>query len=227
MKVLVVEDDSVINSFLCRGLKESGFLVESVQDGQSALDCLEMIPQINLIILDIMLPKKSGLEVLKEIRGRGNSTPVLILSAKRSIPEKVQGLQDGADDYMEKPFSFTELLARVQVLLRRGQPAKQEVTQLTYFEVSLDLISRKVTRNGTTVELQTKEFGLLEYFMRNPGRVLTKTMILENVYGYNFDTQTNVVDVLVFRLRNKLDKDFDHKFIHTIRGLGYVFKNEP
>lgn len=224
VKILIVEDDSVINAFISRGLKESGYLTESVYDGQSALDYLENSSPPDLIILDVMLPKISGLDVLKAIRDKGALTPILILSAKRSVQEKVQGLQDGADDYMEKPFSFSELLARVQVLLRRSHPANQAVNQLSQFGIKLDLITRKVIREEKMIELQTKEFALLEYFLRNPERVLTKTMILENVYGYNFDTQTNVVDVLVFRLRNKIDKAFEEKVIHTIRGLGYVLK---
>lgn len=224
VKILIVEDDPVINSFLTRGLKESGYLTESVHDGQLALDFLETSPAVDLIILDIMLPKISGLDVLKTIREKRILTPVLILSAKRSVQEKVQGLQGGADDYMEKPFSFSELLARVQVLLRRNQPLKPPAVQLSSFGITLDLISRNVIREGKVIELQAKEFSLLEYFLRNPERVLTKTMILENVYGYNFDTQTNVVDVLVFRLRNKIDKEFEVKLIHTIRGLGYALK---
>ena len=227
MKVLIVEDDKKINSFINKGLKESGFLAESVYDGEAALDYITTDSSLDLIILDIMLPKLSGLELLKRIRSVGNSIPVIILSAKRSVNEKVEGLQDGADDYMEKPFSFSELLARIQVLLRRGHPQKAAPTTLTHFGISLDLISRKVTREGRVIDLQAKEFSLLEYFLRNPERVLTKTMILENVYGYNFDTQTNIVDVLVCRLRNKIDKGFSSKTIFTLRGLGYVLKEGP
>lgn len=227
MKILVVEDDLKINAFLVKGLKEAGFLVESVADGQEAIHFLDIDKSIDLVILDIMLPKKSGLEVLQYIRANHSELLVLVLSAKRSVAEKVEGFKLGADDYLEKPFSFSELLMRVYALLRRSKsgPATT-LTHLNFQDLSLDLLSRKVSREGQVIELQTKEFNLLEYFMRNPDRLLSKTMILENVYGYNFDTQTNVVDVLVCRLRNKIDKDFQVKLIHTIRGLGYVLRKD-
>lgn len=227
MKILVVEDDLKINAFLVKGLKEAGFLVESVYDGQEAIDFLSIDKGIDLVILDIMLPKKSGLEVLQYVRANHSDLLVLVLSAKRSVTEKIEGFKFGADDYLEKPFSFSELLMRVYALLRRSKNngiAAQ--THLNFENLSLDLLARKVSREGNVIELQTKEFNLLEYFMRNPDRLLSKTMILENVYGYNFDTQTNVVDVLVCRLRNKIDKGFDEKLIHTIRGLGYVLRKD-
>lgn len=224
MKILVVEDDPKISSFIQKGLKQSQYLVEEVANGRTALDHILIDKTIDLIVLDIMLPEMSGLEVLAEMRKAGINTPVLVLSAKRTVEEKVEGLQYGADDYMEKPFSFSELLARVQALLRRRMPESKVMTSLTCFDLSMNLLKREVHRQDKLIDLQAKEFSLLEYFMRNPGRVLTKTMILENIYGYNFDTQTNVVDVLVFRLRSKIDKDFEKKLLHTIRGVGYVLK---
>lgn len=226
MKILVVEDDAKIGNFICNGLKESGYISEYAQDGITAEEFILNDPSIDLIILDVMLPGKDGFSVLKEVRSQNIQTPVLILSAKRSVNEKIEGLQKGADDYLEKPFSFSELLARIQALLRRSKPQIQTETRLTHFGIVMDLVTRKVTRDDETLELQPKEFQLLEYFMRNPERAISKTMILEKIYGYNFDTQTNIVDVLVFRLRNKVDKDFAIKTIHTLRGIGYVFQNK-
>ena len=226
MKILIVEDDPKIKSFISKGLKESGFMTETALDGQQALDFIFLDKSIDLIVLDLMLPIKSGLEVLSEMRKAQINTPVLILSAKRTVDEKVEGLQHGADDYLVKPFAFSELLARIQVLLRRHQPARVMATHLENFGISMDMLKRETSRCGKVVDLQAKEYSLLEYFMRNPEKVISKTMILENVYNYNFDTQTNIVDVLVCRLRNKIDKDFEKKTIHTIRGVGYVFKED-
>jgi two-component system OmpR family response regulator len=225
MRILVVEDDLKIASFITKGLKESGYLADAVHNGVDALEYVSL-STYDLIILDMMLPKLGGLEVLQELRHKGNNIPVLVLSAKRSVEEKVEGLQHGADDYLVKPFAFSELLARVQVLIRRNQPSRGIATALSGHGVVLDLLKREVKRDGKVIELQAKEFSLLEYFLRNPDRVLTKTMILENVYSYNFDTQTNIVDVLVCRLRNKMDKDFESKIIQTIRGVGYVLKED-
>lgn len=225
MKILVVEDDAKIASFITKGLKESGYNSFHVDNGRDALETI-LSDSYDLVILDVMLPQMNGLEVLAELRKQNQSLPVLILSAKRSVEERVEGLQHGADDYLVKPFAFSELLARIQVLLRRHQPAKAMPTELNRFGIQLDLLKREVKRDGKTIELQAKEFSLMEYFLRNPERVLSKTMILENVYNYNFDTQTNIVDVLVCRLRNKIDKDFNKKTIHTIRGVGYVLKEE-
>lgn len=224
MKILVVEDDIRISSFIVKGLKESGLAATSVDNGKEALDHILNDPSINLVILDIMLPEMSGLEVLAKVRQADIKTPILILSAKRTVDEKVEGLQHGADDYLEKPFAFSELLARVQVLLRRQNNNIVAPTSLSHYGISMDLLKREVSREDKIIELQAKEFALLEYFLKNPDRVLSKTMILENVYNYNFDTQTNIVDVLVCRLRNKVDKDFVKKTIHTIRGIGYVLK---
>lgn len=225
MKILVVEDDKKINSFIAKGLEESGYLVESALDGSAALDFLRLDKSFDLMILDLMLPHTPGMEVLSTIRSEGNNIPVIILTAKRTVDDKITGLQAGADDYLEKPFSFMELLARIQAILRRNRPVAQ-VSSLNNFGIVMDLISRKVVREDQSIELQAKEFSLLEYFMKNPGKVITKTMILENVYGHTFDTQTNIVDVLVFRLRSKIDKDFPKKTIHTVRGVGYVFKED-
>jgi two-component system OmpR family response regulator len=225
MKILIVEDDPKISSFITKGLKEEGYQGEAVFDGVEALDHI-LNQSYDLVILDLMLPKLNGLEVLKEVRSKGLTLPILVLSAKRSVEEKVEGLQYGADDYLIKPFAFSELLARIQVLLRRNQPTKALPTTLSNHGITMDLLKREVKREGKVVELQAKEFSLLEYFLRNPERVLTKTMILENVYSYNFDTQTNIVDVLVCRLRNKVDKEFGKKNIQTIRGVGYVLKED-
>lgn len=226
MKILIVEDDLKISGFIKKGLKESGYQTTELANGREALEHLLYDNSYDMVILDLMLPGKSGLEVLAGIRSEGLQIPVLILSAKRSVEEKVEGLQYGADDYLVKPFAFSELLARIQVLLRRRQPQKALPTSFSHFGIKLDLLKREVIREGKSIDLQAKEFSLLEYFMKNPQRVLSKTMILENVYNYNFDTQTNIVDVLVCRLRNKLDKDFEKKTIHTIRGVGYVLKED-
>jgi two-component system OmpR family response regulator len=226
MKILVVEDDSKINDFVCKGLREAGFAVSGVHDGQEGLDAILVDQGLDLVILDLMLPGKDGLQVLREVRSAGKQLPIIVLSAKRSVDERVEGLGLGADDYLVKPFAFSELLARIQVLSRRHQPARPPVTHFSNFGIELDLLKREVHRDGQLIELQAKEFALLEYLSKNPERVISKTMILEHVYHYNFDTQTNIVDVLVCRLRNKIDKDFDKKTIHTIRGVGYVFKEE-
>lgn len=224
MKIILVEDDKKIASFIERGLKESGFTVVHFEEGISARDFVLDNPTWDLMILDLMLPGLDGLSLLDQIRAKGITIPVLILSAKRSVNDRVSGLEKGGDDYLTKPFAFSELLARVQVLLRRHAPQKAQATILSKYGIELDLVKRTVTREGQTIDLQAKEFTLLEYLMRHPERVLSKTLILEQVYGYNFDTQTNVVDVLVHRLRAKVDKDFEQKTIQTIRGVGYVFK---
>lgn len=226
MKILIVEDDTKISQFIQKGFKEAGMTAVAVDNGKDALEMIFDDRTLDLVILDLMLPKMSGLDVLTEIRKASLQIPVLILSAKRSVDEKVEGLQHGADDYLEKPFAFSELLARVQVLLRRNKPVKEVATNLNSCGIELNLLKREVRREGKVIDLQAKEFSLMEYLLKNPGRVLSKTMILENVYNYNFDTQTNIVDVLVCRLRNKVDKDFDKKTIHTIRGVGYVLKEE-
>jgi two-component system OmpR family response regulator len=222
MRVLVVEDDTKIAEFVMSGLKQAGFVVDHASDGEEGLH-LALHESYDAAVIDIMLPGLDGLSLIEEMRRKTINTPVLILSAKRTVDDRVKGLQSGGDDYLTKPFAFSELLARVQALIRRST-GSTGTTFLKAGELSIDLLSRRVVREGTEIELQPKEFSLLEYFMRNSGRVLSKTLILEHIYDYNFDPQTNVVDVLVCRLRNKIDKDFETKLIHTIRGVGYVLK---
>jgi two-component system OmpR family response regulator len=222
LRALLVEDDTTIAEFVGRGLREAGFAVEHAADGQSGLQ-LAAAGGHDVAIVDLMLPRLDGLSLIKEMRRRGITTPVLILSARHTVDDRVTGLEAGGDDYLVKPFAFTELLARVQALIRRstGAPAS---TQLTVGDLSLDLRSRRATRAGREIELRPREFSLLEYLMRNAGRVVSKTMILSHVWDYSFDPRTNVVDVLVHRVREKIDKGFDRKMIHTVRGIGYELR---
>lgn len=222
MRVLVVEDDKKIASFVMNGLRQAGFAVDHAGDGEEGVH-LAMHESYDAAVIDIMLPRLDGLSLIDEIRRSGVKTPVLILSARRTVDDRVKGLETGGDDYLTKPFAFSELLARVQALIRRSS-GSTGATYLKTGDLSMDLLTRRVVRSGVDIELQPKEFSLLEYFMRNEGRVVSKTLIMEHIYDYNFDPQTNVVDVLVCRLRNKLDKDFDIKMIQTIRGVGYVLK---
>lgn len=222
MRVLVVEDDKKIAAFVMNGLRQAGFAVDHASDGEEGLH-LALHESYDAAVIDIMLPKLDGLSLIDELRRSGVTTPVLILSARRTVDDRVKGLEAGGDDYLTKPFAFSELLARVQALIRRST-GSTAATYLKAGDLSLDLLTRRVVRAGEEIELQPKEFSLLEYFMRNEGRVVSKTLIMEHIYDYNFDPQTNVVDVLVCRLRNKLDKDFDNKMIQTIRGVGYVLK---
>jgi two-component system OmpR family response regulator len=222
MRILLVEDDLKIATFILKGLKEAGFAPDHATDGEEGL-YMALTEPYDTAIIDIMLPKLDGLTLIEELRHKKINTPVIILSAKRSIDDRVKGLQKGGDDYLTKPFSFSELLARVQALIRRASRTSEPAV-LSVGDLSMDLLTRDVARTGTRIELQPREFALLEYLMRNTGRVVSKTMILEHVWDYNFDPQTNVVDVLVCRLRNKVDRDFDVKMIHTIRGVGYVLK---
>jgi two-component system OmpR family response regulator len=222
MRILLVEDDLKIASFVLKGLKEAGFAVDHAVDGEDGLH-LALHEPYDAAVVDIMLPKLDGLSLIEKMRIQGVNTPVIILSAKRSVDDRVKGLQAGGDDYLTKPFSFAELLARVQGLIRRATRAS-EPSQLNAGDLSMNLFTREVRRGDENIDLQPREFTLLEYFMRNEGRVVSKTMILEHVWDYSFDPQTNVVDVLVCRLRNKVDRDFDKKMIHTIRGVGYVLK---
>lgn len=223
MRILVVEDDRKIASFVVNGLKQSGFAVDHCADGEEGLVLAQSTP-FDAAVVDIMLPKLDGLTLVQTLRRNNIQTPVLILSAKATVDDRVKGLQAGGDDYLVKPFAFSELLARLQALIRRATKAP-EPTRLTLGDLTLDLLTREVHRAGQKIELQAREFSLLEFLMRHPGRPVTKTMILEHVWDYSFDPQTNVVDVLVFRLRNKIDKDFPRKLLHTIRGVGYVLKN--
>lgn len=222
MRVLIVEDDSKIASFVVNGLKQSGFAVDHSPDGEQGLFLAQANPY-DAAVIDVMVPQLDGLSLVRQMRASKLKTPVIILSAKATVEDRVRGLQAGADDYLTKPFAFSELLARVQALIRRSTDAA-EPTRLTAGDLTLDLLSREVTRAGRKIELQAREFSLLEYLMRHAGRVVTKTMILEHIWDYSFDPQTNVVDVLVHRLRSKVDKDFPRKLIQTLRGVGYVLK---
>lgn len=224
MKVLIVEDDSAIAGFVKKGFEEAGFLTDVVSDGKEALS-VATSENFDLLIVDVMLPGLDGLSLVEELRKRGRQMPVVFLSAKRSIEERIEGLQRGGDDYLTKPFSFSELLARSLAILRRTKN-QTEFTALKYADLELDMLQRTVKRGGHLIELQQKEFVLLEYLVRNQGHVLSKTQILEKVWSYNFDPQTNVVDVLVCRLRNKLERDNSAKLIKTIRGVGYVLRND-
>jgi heavy metal response regulator len=222
VKALLVEDDASIAEFVVRGLREAGFAVDHEADGEAGLASAAQ-NGYDVAIVDVMLPKRDGLSLIEELRRRGVTTPVLILSAKRSVDDRVRGLQTGGDDYLTKPFAFAELLARIQALVRRATRAP-EPTTLSVEDIALDLLSRRVTRGGVAIDLRPREFTLLEYLMRNAGKVVSKTMILSHVWEYNFDPQTNVVDVLVSRLREKIDRRFEKKLLHTVRGVGYVLR---
>lgn len=222
MRVLVVEDDEKIAEFIKKGLEQWGYAVDLAHDGEEAEYLFSEFPY-DAAVVDIMLPKLDGLTLIERIRSKGIDIPVLILSARRSVDDRVEGLRRGGDDYLVKPFSFSELLARIQALIRRSTK-QTKPTGYSVGDLSVDLLNREVVRGNKKIELQPMEFKLLEYLLRNLNRIVTKTMILEHVWNYNFDPQTNVVDVLVHRLRNKIDKDFDIKLIHTIRGVGYVLR---
>lgn len=223
MRILVIEDDSKIASFITKGLEQAGFAVDHATDGEDGL-FMATNESYDAAVIDIMLPGRDGLSIIAAMRQAKLATPVIILSAKHSVEDRVRGLQTGSDDYLVKPFTFAELLARVQALIRRSSRVT-EPNRLTVGELSVDLITREAVRSGQTIELQPREFSLLEYLMRHSGRVVSKTMILEHIWNYHFDPQTNVVDVLVCRLRNKIDRDYEQKLIHTIRGVGYVIKD--
>ncbi len=230
MNTLIVEDDIEIAKNLIDGLTQNNFICTHVADGQLGFD-LALKNQFQLIITDIMLPGLDGLEMITRLRSEKIDTPVLILTAKRSLDERVLGLQSGGDDYLVKPFAFVELLARAKNLVKRYSPTlKTENTQTAhefkFCDLSINLLTREVYRNSKKIELQAKEFQLLDFFMRNPNIPLTKNQILEKIWGYNFDPQTNVVDVLVYRLRGKVDKDYAQTYIQTIKGIGYVLKTE-
>jgi two-component system, OmpR family, response regulator len=222
MRILLIEDDKTIAFFIMKGLKEAGFVVDYAIDGEDGLH-LALTEAYDAAIVDIMLPKVDGLTVVTEMRGQCKQTPVIVLSAKRSLDDRIKGLQAGSDDYLTKPFAFSELLARVQALIRRASGAA-ETTKFMVADLAMDLLTREVTRGISTIYLQPREFALLEYMMRNAGRVVSKTMIMEHVWDYNFDPQTKVVEARMSRLRDKIDKGFESKLIHTIRGAGYVLK---
>jgi len=222
VRALLVEDDATIAEFVVRGLREAGVVVDHAADGEAGLTAATTQPY-DVAIVDLMLPKRDGLSLIEELRRRGITTPVLILSARRSVDDRVRGLQTGGDDYLTKPFAFAELLARVQALVRRATRAPDPTT-LMVEDLTLDLLSRRVTRGGKPIDLRPREFALLEYLMRTVGKVVSKTMILSHVWEYNFDPQTNIVDVLVSRLREKIDRPFEKKLLHTVRGVGYVLR---
>ncbi len=223
MRILVVEDDSKIGDFLKKGLQEAGYAVDLARDGEKGLDLFSTQPY-DAAVVDLMLPKLDGLSMIETIRRQGNTTPILILSAKRTVDDRICGLQHGGDDYLVKPFSFGELLARIQALIRRDSGNNIEPSILSVGSLQMDLLQRSVERDEQPIPLSAREFSLLEHLLRNKGRIVSKTSILEKIYDYSFDPQTNVVDVLVCRLRNKIDKGHEHKLIHTVRGMGYVLK---
>jgi len=223
MKVLLVEDDTDIASFVSKGLREAGYGVDVALDGNFGFE-RAMSGLYDIIILDIMLPGRDGLSIISEMRISDIQTPVLILSAKHSVDDRVKGLKAGGDDYLVKPFVFAELLVRVEALIRRGGRATA-AQELHVADLTLDPLTRHINRAGDSIELQPREYALLEFLMRNTGTVVTKTLILEKVWGYNFDPQTNVVDVLVSRLRSRIDKDYPEKLIRTVRGVGYVLED--
>jgi two-component system OmpR family response regulator len=225
MRILLLEDDRKIASFVVKGFKEAGFAVEHESDGEEGLH-RALTESFDAAIVDIMLPGRDGLSVIEELRRQKITLPVIVLSAKRSVDDRVRGLQSGSDDYLTKPFAFSELLARVQALIRRASGTPEPVT-LEYEDLSLNLLTREVARGGRRIELQPREFALLEYLLRNVGKVVSKTMIMEHVWDYNFDPQTNVVEARLCRLRDKVDKDVTTKLIHTIRGAGYVLRKNP
>lgn len=224
MRLLVVEDDKKIAYFVIKGLRQAGFAVDHAANGEEGLQLALTVPY-DVAVIDIMLPKLDGLSLIEKLRRQKINTPMIILSAKHSVDDRVKGLQIGSDDYLTKPFAFSELLARVQALIRRARASGVvEPTRLTVGDISMDLLTREVIRGSEKIDLQPREFALLEYLMRNARKVASKTMIMDHIWDYNFDPQTNVVDVLVCRLRNKIDRDFERKVIHTIRGVGYVLK---
>lgn len=223
MMILLVEDDDVIAEFVSGGLRETGYAVERARDGEEGLR-LALGHDFDAAIVDVMLPRRDGLSLVEELRRGGRTTPVLLLSARRSVDDRVRGLQAGGDDYLVKPFDFSELLARLQALLRRGGGGRGEATRLVVGELSMDLLSREVVRAGRRLELRPREYALLEYLMRNPGRVVSRTALLSHVWGYSFAPHTNAVEVLVSRLRDALDRGFPTQLLHTVRGAGYVLK---
>jgi two-component system, OmpR family, response regulator len=224
MRILVIEDDRETAHFLQKALKETGHVADLAYDGEDGL-ALARDGAYSLLIVDRMLPKLDGLSVVKALRDGGLRTPVLILSALGDVDDRVKGLKAGGDDYLTKPYAWSELIARVEALARRSEP-QEEATRYQVGDLVLDRLSHRVTRGGTTVVLQPREFRLLEYLMKNAGQVVTRTMLLEHVWDYHFDPQTNVIDVHISRLRSKIDKDFPTPLLHTVRGAGYVIRNE-
>ncbi|MEX2648990.1 MAG: response regulator transcription factor [Alphaproteobacteria bacterium] len=222
MRVLVIEDDDETAGYLVKGLTESGYTVDRAADGRDGL-FMATENTYDAMIADRMLPKLDGLAVIRALRDSGVGTPVLVLSALARVDERVRGLKAGGDDYLTKPFAFAELLARLEALMRRPPPS-EIVTRLAVADLEMNLLTRAVTRGGATIELQPREFKLLEFLMRHAGRVVTRTMLLEGVWDYHFDPQTNVIDVHISRLRGKIDKGFDRPLLHTVRGAGYCLR---
>jgi two-component system OmpR family response regulator len=225
MRLLLIEDDIKIALFVKAGLKEAGFAVDHATTGPEGLH-MALTEPYDLVVIDIMLPQLDGLTIIGEMRNKKISTPVLILSAKRSVDERVEGLKIGGDDYLTKPFAFSELLARIQALIRRSSQAIAP-SELKAADLTLNIQTRKVSRAGREIDLQPLEFSLLEYLIRNVDRIVSKTMIMEHVWDYNFSPQTNVVEARICYLRDKIDKNFEKKLIHTVRGVGYVLKKNP
>ena len=223
MRILVVEDEKKVASFIERGLVEEGFEVDVAYDGEEGVE-KGLSGIYDLILMDVMLPKKDGIAAIKDLRAQQVQTPVLCLTARDAVDDKVTGLNTGADDYLAKPFAFAELVARCQALIRRG--SQNRGAEIYFADLRLDPVSHKVWRSDQEIELTTKEYALMEYFMRNPNKVLTRSMIAENVWDYNFDSFTNIIDVYVNYLRNKIDRNFDKKLIHTVRGAGYMLKED-
>ncbi|MGW8312811.1 MAG: winged helix-turn-helix domain-containing protein [Desulfuromonadales bacterium] len=223
MRILLIEDDKDTAAYLAKGLDESGHTVHVAHDGREGL-FMAMDQPYEVLVVDRMLPGMDGLAIIRALRTSGNQTPALILSALGEVDARVEGLRAGGDDYLVKPFSFSELLARLEVLIRRSVTATEQTTHLKVGDLEMNLLSREVKRGQQTIELQPREFRLLEFLMRNSGQVVTRTMLLENVWDYNFDPQTNVIDVHISRLRSKIDKQFDQPMLHTIRGAGYVLR---
>ncbi|MEH0022225.1 MAG: response regulator transcription factor [Desulfobacter sp.] len=224
MRILLVEDDQKIALFVEKGLKSSGFAVDLADTGPLGLD-MALGTSYDTLIVDIMLPEMDGFTLIEKLRAKGNNTPIIVLSARGRVGDRVKGLEAGADDYLTKPFSFSELLARVQALIRRAGNQTDPVS-LSYSDLVVDIVKRQVRRGNEMIELQPLEFSLLEYLVRNRERVVSKTMIMEHVWNYNFDPMTNVVEARICRLRDKIDKGYPDKLIHTVRGAGYVLKSE-
>ena len=223
MRALLIEDDSTVCSYITKGLKEQGYFVDMANDGQEGLNKATS-EAYDVMVIDRMLPNLDGLSILKSVRAAGNNTPVIVLSALGEVDDRVKGLKAGGDDYLVKPFAFSELIARIEAVVRRTEFSTEIVTELSVGDLYMDLLSRKVTRTGQKIDLQSREFKLLEYLVRNQGQVVTRTMLLENVWNYHFDPQTNVIDVHISRLRSKIDKDFDSPLIRTVRGAGSIIE---
>lgn len=223
MRILVVEDERKVARFIQQGLEEEHYTVDVAHDGEAGLQMAQS-ENYDLLILDVMLPKRSGLDLIKEFRARKGLAPALMLTAKSATEDKVAGLDSGADDYLTKPFAFAELLARVRSLLRRS--SKEKSTVLAMADLELDTVTHKAKRAGRVIELTAKEYALLEYFLRNKERVLSRTIIAEHIWDYSFDTGTNIIDVYVNHLRNKIEIENEQRLLHTVRGVGYVMKEE-